>query len=309
MKKHKGIIVGVIIVMVALFILSQKERRSGGEESVPISDKSTQSSSSFLTLETSITHGHGLAVDVADSNKLYIATHHGLLVLQNEKDLYRVGTSRDDYMGFSVHPAQSSVVFSSGHPERGGNIGVQRSDDGGVSWKKISNGVMGPVDFHAMAISRSEPNRMYGWYNRTVQRSDNGGESWEIVNPDISGIIQLTVDPSNKDTVYAATRDGLMISRNGGAAWENFSAQLAGGAVTAVTVQTDNPQRVVSFSERRGLAESTDGGVTWTNINFDGGTVLFLAFDPQKTQRVYALTQSNTIHRSDDGGKTWVLIR
>lgn len=54
--------------------------------------------SSELMREMSITRGHGLALDVADAERLYIATHHGLLVLKNERDLYRVGASQDDYM-------------------------------------------------------------------------------------------------------------------------------------------------------------------------------------------------------------------
>jgi hypothetical protein len=95
-----------------------------------------------------ITHGHGLAVDVADSNKVYIATHEGIVTLINDKDLYEVAGPKDDYMGFSVHPTQANVFFSSGHSSRGGNIGFQKSEDGGITWKKLSNGVNGPVDFH-----------------------------------------------------------------------------------------------------------------------------------------------------------------
>ncbi|MDP3766308.1 MAG: hypothetical protein Q8R04_07385, partial [Nanoarchaeota archaeon] len=85
----------------------------------------------------SITHAHGLAVDAADSNKLYIATHHGLLVLLNEKELYKVGKSEDDYMGFSPHPSNPNIFFSSGHPSRGGNIGFQKAEDGGFTWKRV----------------------------------------------------------------------------------------------------------------------------------------------------------------------------
>ncbi|MBI2030127.1 exo-alpha-sialidase, partial [Candidatus Kaiserbacteria bacterium] len=54
-------------------------------------------------------------------------------MLENEKDLYRVGKSRDDYMGFSPHPTEADVFFTSGHPSRGGNLGFQKSDDGGAT--------------------------------------------------------------------------------------------------------------------------------------------------------------------------------
>src|SRR3989338_507722 len=98
-------------------------------------------------------HGHGLAADVSDPNKLYIATHHGLFVLVNEKELYQIGKSQDDFMGFSVHPIQSNTVYTSGHPTTGGNLGFQKSEDGGFTWRKISDGFDGAVDFHAMSVS------------------------------------------------------------------------------------------------------------------------------------------------------------
>ena len=65
-----------------------------------------------------ISHGHGLAVDPNDASKLYIATHYGLFLLEDEQNLYQVGNTRDDYMGFSPHPTDSSVFFSK-MPKRG----------------------------------------------------------------------------------------------------------------------------------------------------------------------------------------------
>ena len=58
------------------------------------------------------------AVDPNDASKLYIATHYGLFLLEDEQNLYQVGNTRDDYMGFSPHPTDSSVFFSK-MPKRG----------------------------------------------------------------------------------------------------------------------------------------------------------------------------------------------
>src|SRR3989344_5855590 len=123
-------------------------------------------STSTLTPMDTVSHAHSLAVDSCDSSKLYIATHYGLFVLMNDEDLYRVGDATDDYMGFSTHPTEAKLFYSSGHPNGGGNIGVQKSEDGGVTWTKISDGVEGPVDFHAMTISPVDPNIPYGWYGK-----------------------------------------------------------------------------------------------------------------------------------------------
>ena len=117
--KNKTLVFGIIAIAIVGSILF-----FSGDGS----NEASNSSVNNLYPEQSIAHGHGLAIDIADPNKLYIATHHGLLVLMNEKDLYRVGKSKDDYMGFSTHPTEANVVFSSGHPSSGGNIGFQKSD-------------------------------------------------------------------------------------------------------------------------------------------------------------------------------------
>jgi len=126
-KKYIWILLVLVVIGGIIILGRQKTEKakmpSGANKNEIISFQSN------LTPEESISHGHGLAVDVKDSNKLYIATHYGLFVLINEKNLYRIGKSRDDYMGFVVHPTEPNVFFTSGHPAKGGNLGVQRSDD------------------------------------------------------------------------------------------------------------------------------------------------------------------------------------
>jgi len=276
-----------------------------------LKQKGSSGSATTLNPVSTITHGHGLAVDVGDSNRLHIATHHGLLVLMNDKDLYRVGTSQDDYMGFSPHPTDPKVVFSSGHPRTGGNIGVQRSDDGGFTWKKLSKGANGPVDFHAMAVSTANPNLMYGWYQGAVQRSQDGGTTWDIVTRNLPQVIQLVADPKDENVVYAATPQGLLVSRNKGAEWSNASDALQGGAVVALAINPQDPAKMLSFSRQLGLAKSMDGGTTWEKLTetFGGETVLFIAIDKQQPDTMYALTESNAIYKSTDGGNSWNKIR
>lgn len=272
--------------------------------------KGSSSSATALNPEKTISHGHGLAVDVANSSKLYIATHHGVLMLQNDKDLFRIGQSQDDYMGFSPHPSDPKVLFSSGHPRPGGNIGVQRSDDGGFTWQRISKGVNGPVDFHAMAVSAANPNLMYGWYQGALQRSQDGGRNWEIVTRMLQ-IIQLVADPKDENTVYATTPQGLLVSKNKGTDWTSAPEALPGGAVIALAINPQDSARMFSFSPQLGLAKSADGGKTWEKINetFGGETVLFIAINKQQPDTVYTLTESNALYKSTDGGNSWRKIR
>ena len=310
-KKYVWILVALVVVG-GVIILTRQDPE-GVQAPYGAGSNGSASPQSNLIPEQSISHGHGLVVDVADPSKLWIATHYGLLLLENEKDLYRVGKSRDDYMGFSVHPTDPSIFFTSGHPSRGGNLGFQRSDDGGATWKKISNGANGPVDFHAMAISPVNPNLIYGWYAGNLERSEDQGATWKIVNREIAAVY-LSADSENESKLYAATPrgQGVMVSEDKGTTWQALSPALEGGAVSVVAVHPQNAQILLVFSQRLGgLGKSNDGGQTWTRVNesFGGEAVLHITFSRIDASIVYALTHENKLFKSSDAGDTWVQIR
>ena len=297
----KKIIAGgfiVVAVLVGVIVLNQ-----------PKNENTTQSSpaSTDLIPVSEITHGHGLAVDVADSSKVYIATHHGLLLLINDKDLYQVGEKKDDYMGFSPHPSSSKVFFSSGHPSFGGNIGFQITEDNGFTWKKLSDGVNGPVDFHAMTVSPVNPDLIFGSYQGAIQASMDGGKNWTIVGNTSFVTVGVTADSKDENIVYAASPQGLFISKNKGASWD----RILEGFVSAIAVHPQDSQMLLSFSEKQRLAKSVDGGKAWEKINegFNSETPLFIAFNRQMPETVYALTEKNSLYKSIDTGSTWSKIR
>lgn len=296
----KKLIIGgllVIAAIVGIIALAQ-----------PKKENTTEPSASRNLLPVSeITHGHGLAVDILDSSNVYIATHHGLLLLQNEKELYQVGGSKDDYMGFSTHPRDSKVFFGSGHPSFGGNIGFQKSEDGGFTWKKVSDGVNGPVDFHAMTVSPANPNLIFGWYRGAIQKSTDGGKNWEMVTNTNFPVVSLAADPKDENIVYGASPRGLMVSKNKGKNWR----PLLDGFVSTIVINPQDPQKLISFSEKLKLARSSDGGKSWETVNesFNGETPLHIAFDKQKPEIIYTLTEKNSLYKSTNSGATWKKIR
>ena len=301
-KKKKTILKYFILAILVVLVIIALIRFLG--------NNSSNQAANQLYPVRSITHAHGLAVDIADPSKLYIATHHGLLVLMNEKDLYKVGKSEDDYMGFSLHPSDADVFFSSGHPSRGGNIGFQKSEDSGFTWKKISSGAYGPVDFHAMAVSQTNPDVIYGWYQGNLQRSDNGGKSWDIVNSKLPHIITLATNPNDENIVYAATIQGLMVSDNKGKDLKQLSSDLAGAQVSGIAVNPSNPNDMLSFSGKLGMAKSTDAGKTWQSVTekFNDQTPLYIAYDNQNPNVVYTITEAQKIYKSIDGGNNWKMV-
>ncbi len=301
-KKYLGIVITMAVIIGGAVLFLQRTKTISGDPTA-----------NNMYPEQVITHGHGLAVDVQDPNKLYIATHHGLLLLLNETDLYRVGQSQDDYMGFSVHPTEPNVFFSSGHPSVGGNIGFQKSEDSGITWEQVSAGINGPVDFHTMAVSPVNPDLVYGWYQGNLQRSTDQGKTWVIVNRDLLPVY-LAADSQDENTVYAATPqgEGAMVSRDQGATWTSLSPELEGGAVSVIAIHPQDSKILLTFSEQLGgLGKSTDSGITWKKVieGFNGETILYIAFDKNTSGVLYVLTDQNAIYKSTDTGDTWDKIR
>lgn len=293
-KIYIGCLLTLAMIIGGVFLFQSKNE---------LSSQNT-SSEKILTPVIEITHAHGLAVDVIDPNKVYIATHHGLLLLKNEKDLYQLGNSNDDYMGFSLHPTDRDVFYSSGHPAMGGNIGFQKSEDGGFSWKKVSDGANGPVDFHAMTVSPANPLLIYGWYQGYLQKSTDEGVTWNVVAATQFPVISLAADTKDENIVYAASPQGLFVSKNGGKDWE----RLLEGFVSLVSIDSRNNKNLYSYSEKFKLADSSDGGVTWnkTSADFNGETPLHLSYYQKEGRDIlYLITEKNSIYKSLDGGTSW----
>lgn len=300
MSKNKTIslIVAVVIAAVIVLLLVNQPSSQGSQ-------------SADLKAVRSFQDAHGLAVDPTDSKKVYIASHNGLLLLENDQNLYQVGKVADDYMGFSIHPTNGQTFFTSGHTSTmTGNLGFQKSDDGGRSWEKLSNGVNGPVDFHAMAVSQANPELVYGVAQGRLQRSTDGGNTWQVVPTNLAGVISLTTHPSAPDTVYAATQRGLQVSKDRGQTWQPMSSSLP-GAVAVLAINPANPAEMLTYSQTGGLAKSADAGQAWTPLSaaFAQQVVLYVAYDKQVPTTIYALTQENQLHKSSDGGASWRQIR
>src|SRR3989338_6276750 len=189
-KIKYSLIIGMIVIVVISFIILQ----------------ANNDNKDSLKSKDIISHIHGIAVDKEDSNRLYIATHHGLFVLIDDNQLYQIGAAEDDLMGFSLDPKYPNIVYSSGHPSTGGNLGFQKSDNKGITWKKIANGVNGPVDFHAMIVHAANQMNIFGWHDGMLQRSIDNGKTWNLVNAEIPSVLVLASDSINENKIRSEER-------------------------------------------------------------------------------------------------------
>ena len=252
-----------------------------------------------------VSHIHGIAVDRQDPSRLYLATHHGVWRTAPDGTAERVSADRSDYMGFTPHPIEPATFYASGHPEGGGNLGVLVSRDGGRSWTQVARGVNGSVDFHAMDVSPADPHVIYGLYGG-VQVSRDGGKSWTITGTPPADIFDLAADPQEPDTVYAASRNGLMVSRDGARTWRAATVWTR----PASLVQGTPDGTVYAFVVGVGLVKRSGPSGSWETVSdgFGDRVLLHLAADPADRDRLFVVTQHSEILASADGGRTWTRL-
>jgi photosystem II stability/assembly factor-like uncharacterized protein len=257
-----------------------------------------------------VTHFHGLAVDAADTSRLYLATHHGLFVIETKDGtVYPSSDIRHDLMGFTSDPGDPSILYASGHPAGGGNLGFIASEDGGKSWRQLAEGAGGPADFHQLAVSATDPRTFYGAYRGQLQVSPDGGRTWEVVGLTPEGLIDLAASSKEPGRLYAATQSGLLTSGDGGQVWQ--AAYRQGQPATMVHVAPGG--LAYAFVVGAGLIAAAEPELRWHSVSengFGADYVLHLAVDPAHDTKLYAITfnpQTNTqaVLASTDAGKTW----
>ena len=249
-------------------------------------------------------HVHGIQFDRGTPGRILIATHEGLFAEESGASAQRISDHRHDMMGFAADPADPKVLLASGHPARGGNLGVLRSEDGGRSWNRIADGAKGPVDFHAMTISPSDPKRIYGLYG-SIQMSRDGGRTWEIRGaPKGRRIYDIAASGRNPDHLYAATDRGIMISRDAGKAWTPADIRMQPASMVEVT----GDGRAYAYVLGVGLLAAPDGSPAWKVVGTslpDNVALMHLAADPADPDHFIAADTEGRLQTSTDGGKTW----
>lgn len=256
-----------------------------------------------ISLLAQHSHFHGIAVDPQDPARIYLATHHGFFAISPDGTATRLSVNRDDFMGFTPHPSDPGTLYASGHPAEGGNLGFIVSTDGGKTWRQISPGAQGPVDFHQMTVSPADPKTIYGAYAGALQVSRDGGKTWTIVARAPDRLIDLAASSTDVNRLYAATQAGLLQSTDGGRTWTD--AFTLKRPITMVEVTPRGG--VYAFVIGTGLIHAPESALRWETLASSWGKdyLLHLATDPKNSDRLYAVAGQSGVITSKDGGKSW----
>ena len=271
-------------------------------------------------------HGVGVFTTGNDS-PLYLATHNGLFKKENGSSSggwVAVGNDKSDLMGFTINPSKEGVMYSSGHPQTGGNLGFRVSTDYGMTWQKVSDVTNPPIDFHAMTMG-ANPETIYGSSSMgdVIYVTQNEGKTRTGVSPpNGERTIMLEANQTDSKILYASTASGLFSSMDQGNNWQKIHTGLVGegAVVTGLGTPSNNGKVAYAFvipsqDEDGYIIKSTDGTKTWAKTDGQiNGAKYMGKFAFGKNGEVYATVNQDTpngaassLYSSDDEGKTWLL--
>lgn len=221
-------------------------------------------------------HVHGIGVDPTDSSILYIATHGDFYQSRDGAPPVKVDKVRADYMAFNAPHDKDLPLYASGHPSSGGNTGLIKSTDGGITWQSVSKVLEPPVDFHAMTLSNSDPNLILGFDSggRGLFKTIDAGNTWENLEyPEY--ISALTISPNDSQLIFAGTGNGIYNSNDGGTTWNHIAYE----GLTVYAMNFDDQGILFASVDTFGLVRSDDLGVSWKDLPDIDLTVTSIAFD------------------------------
>ena len=170
----------------------------------------------------------------------------------------------------------------------GKGSGIWKSNDGGDTWKKLSDGlpksVMGKI---GVAVSRANPKVVYAIIESDeggLYKSDNGGESWKLINDERVlrarswYYMHIYADPSDENIVYVLNAP-MMKSIDGGKTFTNIRVPHG-----------DNHYLWINPNNSNILINSNDGGA---NISFNAGK----SWSTQKNQPTSQFYRVNVDNR------------
>src|SRR6266699_3686884 len=265
--------------------------------------------------------------------RVLVGTRKGAFILTADGKRSRWTVSGPHFAGWEIYhvkgsPADPNRLYASQSSGWFGQV-IQRSDDGGKTWKTPGGGVtkepgempQGESNKFVYDVSpgRGKPLTTHQWYDGTQH-------PWEFKR-----VWHLEPSLTDPETVYAGVEDAALFrSRDGGTTWQELAGlrghgsgprwQPGAGGMCLHTILLDpeNPRRLYTAISAAGAFRSDDGGDTWRpmsgNLPTDFGFVIDVhAHEPETIYVVPIKSDSEhyppegklRVYRSKSGGNEW----
>jgi hypothetical protein len=243
--------------------------------------------------------------------RLLVGTRKGAFILTADGTRQHWSVAGPHFPGWELYhlkasPVDSNRIYASQSSGWFGQL-VQRSDDGGLTWRAVGN------HFAYDGVAGT-----HQWYDGTPH-------PWAFKR-----VWHIEPSLTSPDTLFAGVEDAaLFLSRDGGHNWQELSGlrrhgtgpawQPGGGGLCLHTVILDpvNDQRITVAISSAGTFRTDDGGQSWQPINRGlrsahipdptaevGHCVHHIAMHPSRPATLF-MQKHWDVMRSDDAGDSW----
>ncbi|MEW5799763.1 MAG: glycosyl hydrolase [Bacteroidota bacterium] len=268
-------------------------------------------------------HISAIVFDPRNTKTMYVAAQGPLWKEGGDRGLFKStdgGTTWKNILKPSEHtgvsdivldPRNPDVVYASTYQRRrhfwsmidGGPEGaIQKSTDGGATWKKLSDGIPGgDLGRIGLAISPVNPDVLFAYIEAQndgsgIYRSSDRGATWEKKNSYIDVPMyygKIYCDPVDVDRIYA-TGTYMYYSDDAGKTLTRIGAKSVHVDYHAIWIDPKDPNYMLLGTDG-GLYESLDRNKTWRFIN-NMSTIQFYRVTVDNAEpfyNVYGGTQDN----------------
>jgi photosystem II stability/assembly factor-like uncharacterized protein len=195
----------------------------------------------------------------------------------------------------ALSPSDPRTIYA------GTRAGLRISRDAGATWKGVPFR-KDKSDVYSLATFGGSD--LLVGASGSLARSLEGGESWSYF-PALA-VFGVTADPLEARSAFAATRQGILKTEDGGLHWGDASSGLSRTFALSIAASPAEHGVLYAATAGRGVFKSTDGGARWrlSARELDRTLVRCVAVDAAEPATVYAGIDGGVLV-SRDAGTTW----
>jgi photosystem II stability/assembly factor-like uncharacterized protein len=214
-----------------------------------------------------------------------------------------------------LQPGNPEIVFA------GGFGGVFKSITGGASWEPLPQFIPAAGLVYDLLIHPTDPLIMYASAGR-LYKTINGGQSWKPLNNE-GGSTCVAMDPANPDRLLTGDYGSVFLSIDGGATWDNITANLPDLPVKDVAFGVGQELWAGTAADpETGLGllyHSLNSGTSWHSVNLGqpaDSEIQTIFLDPENQDIIYVglmnihnepFNAADDVYllKSTNGGRSW----
>ena len=131
--------------------------------------------------------------------------------------------------------------------------------------------------------------------------SSNQGKSW--TGGAVMGKQDFVSVRSDGNLIALATRSDVLVSKDNGSTWQDFSLSVSISSIRGVTISDGQ----IMFASREGAFRSPNGGAGWEHMQngLPDKNISSISYDQNNKRLLATSTETGVVFESQDNGHTW----